>query len=142
MATRSTNPHRLDPYKNFKFRVKFEGRPVAGVARVTGLTARKLPGLQKYPNLTFKRGMTRDTDFQKWATSKSHSRRDLVIEVYDEAGKLDKAFKVHRGYVCKFEAPDLNARASDIGVESLTLEHEGVELMAPGRPRPAGARPT
>jgi T4-like virus tail tube protein gp19 len=135
MATRSTNPHRFDPYKNFKFRVKIDGRPVAGVARVSGLTARKLPGVRKYPNLTLKRGMTRDAKFQKWATAMSDSRKDVVIEIYDETGKLERAYRVYRGWVFKYQSSDLNASANEVGIESLTLHNEGIEVIAGGRRR-------
>lgn len=129
MAARSTNPHRFDPYKNFKFRVKIDGRIVAGAVRVTGLTARKLPGIQKYPNVTLKRGLTHDAEFQKWAAGKSHSRKDVVVEIYDEAGKLAKSYKVHRVWVSKYQSSDLKAGANEVGIEMLTLENEGIELV-------------
>jgi phage tail-like protein len=130
MATRSANTHRFDPYKNFKFRVKFGGRIVAGVSRVTGLTAaaRKLRGLRKYPNLTLKRGMTRDAAFRKWMTSRPRTRKDIVVEIYDADGTFEKAYKVSRGWISKVQAPDLSAGANDVGIETLTLEHEGLTL--------------
>jgi len=54
-----------------------------------------------------------------------------VIEVYDETGTLSKAYRVHRGWVSKYEASDLKAGANEVGIESLTLENEGVEVMRP-----------
>ena len=133
MAKFSTNAHRFDPYKNFKFLVKIDGRPVAGVVNVTGLTgaARKLRGIQKYPNVTLKRGVTSDTKFLKWATALSDSRREVVIEIYNAAGTLEKAYKVHRGWVSKYEAANLDARGNEVAIESLTLAHEGIEVMRP-----------
>ena len=130
MAKFSTNPHRFDPYKNFKFRVKINGRPVAGAAHVSGLSsARKLTGLRKYPNLTMKRGITGSAAFLRWATNLSGSRKDLVIEIRGERGTVDRALRIHRGWVSRIEASSLNARANEVGIESLTLEHEGIELM-------------
>ena len=131
MAKSTTNPHRFDPYKNFKFLVKIAGRPVAGIAAVTGLkvSVRKLPGIRKYPNLTLKRGMTRNAKFLKWATALSDSRLDVVIEIHDAAGRLEKAYKVHRGWVSKYEAATLKASGNEVAIESLTLAHEGIEMM-------------
>ena len=134
MVTRSTNPHsasphRFDPYKNFKFRVKIDGRPVAGVARVSGLTVRRLPGIRKYPSVTLKRGMTRDPDFQKWATAMSGFRKDVVIEICDDIGKVERAYRVCGSWVSKYQPSDLNARTNEVGIDSLTLENEGLELL-------------
>jgi phage tail-like protein len=85
MAIFPANPTRLDPYKNFKFRVYFAGRTdaVAGVSKITGLkrmtevvehreggnpsTAHKSPGRTKYEAITLERGVTQDTDFEAWA---------------------------------------------------------------------------
>ena len=35
MAQFTVNPQRFDPYKNFKFRVKWDGRYVAGISKVS-----------------------------------------------------------------------------------------------------------
>ncbi len=83
MAQFSVNPQRFDPYKNFKFRVKWDGRYVAGVSKVSALkrttevvehreggdpsTGRKSPGRTKYEAITLERGVTHDTEFEKWA---------------------------------------------------------------------------
>ena len=129
------NPHRFDPYKNFKFRVKIGGRIVAGVAGIRGLARarRKLRGLQKYPNVTLKRGLTRDAGFKKWATAGFKGRKGVVIETFVAAGRLTQSYKVRRGWVSKYEASDLKAGANDVGIESLTLEHEGVDVVKPRR---------
>src|SRR5215210_2234427 len=118
MAQFSVNAKRLDPYKNFKFRVKWEdGRYVAGVSKISALrrttevvehregadasTVRKAPGRTKYEPIALERGVTHDTEFEQWA-NKVHNlggsagseaslrdfRKDLVIEMYNEAGQL------------------------------------------------------
>jgi phage tail-like protein len=83
VAQFSVNPQRFDPYKNFKFRVKWDGRYVAGISKVSALkhstdvvehreggdpsTSRKSPGRRKYEGITLERGVTHDTEFEKWA---------------------------------------------------------------------------
>jgi phage tail-like protein len=157
MAQFSVNARRLDPYKNFKFRVKWDGRYVAGVSKVGALkrstevvehrnggdpsTSRKSPGRSKYEAITLERGVTHDTEFEKWAnkvwnfgsglgkeTSLKDFRKDLIIEMYNEAGQLAIAYKVYRCWVSEFQAlPDLDANANAVAIQTLKLENEGWE---------------
>lgn len=157
MAQFSVNARRLDPYKNFKFRVKWDGRYVAGVSKVGALkrstevvehrnggdpsTTRKSPGRNKYEAITLERGVTHDTEFEKWAnkvwnygsglgaeTSLKDFRKDIIIEVYNEAGQLVLAYKVYRCWVSEFQAlPDLDANANAVAIQTLKLENEGWE---------------
>ena len=157
MAQFSVNARRLDPYKNFKFRVKWDGRYVAGVSKVGALkrstevvehrnggdpsTSRKSPGRSKYEAITLERGVTHDTEFEKWAnkvwnfgsglgkeTSLKDFRKDLIIEMYNEAGQLAIAYKVYRCWVSEFQAlPDLDANANAVAIQSIKLENEGWE---------------
>lgn len=157
MAKFSTNTHRFDPYKNFKFRVKWEGRYVAGVSKVGALkrstevvshreggdpsTVRKSPGQVKYEPITLERGVTHDTEFEKWANkvwnygsglgsevSLKDFRKDIIIEVYNEAGQVVIAYKVFRCWVSEYQAlPDLDASANAIAIQTIKLENEGWE---------------
>jgi phage tail-like protein len=157
MAQFKTNALRFDPYKNFKFRVKWDGKYVAGVSKVGALkrstevvehrvggdpsTSRKSPGRTKYEAITLERGVTHDTEFEKWAnkvwnygaglgkeTSLKDFRKDLIIEVYNEAGQLALAYKVFRCWVSEFQAmPDLDANANAVAIQTLKLENEGWE---------------
>ena len=157
MAQFSINARRLDPYKNFKFRVKWDGKYVAGVAKVGALkrstevvehrnggdpsTSRKSPGRSKYEAITLERGVTHDTEFEKWANkiwnfgsglgkevSLQDFRKDIIIEVYNEAGQLALAYKVYRCWVSEFQAlPDLDANANAVAIQTLKLENEGWE---------------
>ena len=157
MAQFSVNARRLDPYKNFKFRVKWDGRYVAGVSKVGALkrstevvehrnggdpsTSRKSPGRSKYEAITLERGVTHDTEFERWAnkvwnfgsglgkeTSLKDFRKDLIIEMYNEAGQLAIAYKVYRCWVSEFQAlPDLDANANAVAIQSIKLENEGWE---------------
>jgi phage tail-like protein len=157
MAQFTVNPQRFDPYQNFKFRVRWDGRPVAGVSKVGALkrttevvehreggdpsTSHKSPGRTKYEPITLERGVTHDTEFERWAnrvwnygsglgmeTSLKNFRKDLIIEVYNEAGQLAIAYKIYRAWVSEYQAlPDLDANANAVAIETLKLEHEGWE---------------
>ena len=157
MAQFTVNTARLDPYKNFKFRVKWDGHYVAGLSKCGALkrttevvehreggapsTAHKSPGRTKYEAITLERGVTHDTDFEQWANkvwnftggpgaevSLKDFRKDLIIEVYNEAGQLAIAYKVFRAWVSEFQAlPDLDANANAVAIQHIKLENEGWE---------------
>lgn len=151
------NPHRLDPYKNFKFRIKWDGQHVYGVSKLTGLkrttdvvehreggdpsTTHKSPGLTKYEPITLERGLTQDNAFKDWADKVWHYgagmgsevaladfRKDIYLECYNEAGQLVIAYKVYRCWVSEYEAlPDLDANTGGIAIERIKIEYEGFE---------------
>ena len=157
MAQFTVNPTRFDPYKNFKFRVKWDGRYVAGISKVGGLkrttkvvehreggdpsTSRKSPGRTTYDGLTLDRGVTHDLEFEKWAnkiwhfggglgseTSLKDFRKDLILELYNEAGQLVIAYKIYRCWVSEYQAlPDLDAGADAVAIQHIKLENEGWE---------------
>ena len=151
------NPHRHDPYKQFKFRVKWDGRYVAGVSRISPLrratevirhrdggdpsTSRKSPGRTEYDAITLERGVTHDLDFEQWANkvwnlgaglggevSLADFRKDIVLELYNEAGQLVIAYDVFRCWVSEWQAlPELDANAGAIAIQHIKLENEGWE---------------
>jgi phage tail-like protein len=157
MATFSVNSTRFDPYKNFKFRVKWDGKYVAGVSKCTALkrttelvehreggdpnSSRKSPGRTKYEAITLERGVTHDPEFEKWANkvwnygsglgqevSLQDFRKNLIIEVMNEAGQTAIAYKVYRCWVSEFQAQaDLDANANAVLIQSIKLENEGWE---------------
>ena len=168
MAKFSVNAQRFDPYKNFKFRVKWDGRYVAGISKVGALkrstemiehreggdpsTARKSPGRTKFEAITLERGVTHDTEFEKWANkvwnygsglgaevSLKDFRKDIIIEVYNEAGQLALAYRVYRCWVSEYQAlPDLDANGNAVALQHIKLENEGwerdYEVPEPGEP--------
>jgi phage tail-like protein len=157
MAQFSVNTQRFDPYKNFKFRVRWDGRYVAGVSKVGGLkrttevvkhrdggdpsTSRKSPGRTEYEAITVERGVTHDREFEQWANkiwnlgsglgtevSLRDFRKDIIIELYNEAGQLAIAYKVFRCWVSEYQAlADLDANANSVLIQHLKLENEGWE---------------
>lgn len=157
MAQFNVNATRFDPYKNFKFRIMWDGRHVAGVSKVSALkrttelvehreggdfsTSHKSPGRSKYEPITLERGVTHDPEFEAWANkvwnkagkegaevSLKDFRKDITIELYNEAGQKVLAYKVTRAWVSEYQAlPDLDANANAVALEHLKLEHEGFE---------------
>jgi len=157
MAQFTVNTTRFDPYKNFKFRVKWDGHYVAGLSKCSALkrttevvehreggdpsTSHKSPGRNKYEAITLERGVTHDVDFEQWANkvwnfgsglgkevSLKDFRKDLLIEVYNEARQLALAYKVYRAWVSEFQAlPDLDANANAVAIQHIKLENEGIE---------------
>ena len=149
------NPTRLDPYKNFKFRVKWDGRYVAGISRVSQLrrstevvehreggdpsTGRKSPGRTKYEAITLERGVTHDLEFEQWANkvwnfgagfgsevSLADFRKDVILDFFNEAGQKVISYHIYRCWVSEFQAlPDLDANANAVAIQHLKLENEG-----------------
>jgi phage tail-like protein len=168
MAQFTVNPRRFDPYKNFKFRVKWDGRYVLGVHKVGALkrstevvehrdggdpsSSRKSPGRTKYEAVTLERGVTHDTEFERWAkkvwnygtglgaeVSLKDFRKDLILEVYNDAGQLALAYKLYRCWPSDFQTlSDLDANANAVAIESIKLENEGwerdTEVREPSEP--------
>jgi phage tail-like protein len=168
MAQFTVNADRLDPYKNFKFRVSWDGRYVAGVSKVSALkrttevvkhrdggdpsSSLKSPGRTEFDAITLERGVTHDKEFEQWANkvwslgaglgseaSLKDFRKNILIEVYNEAGQLALTYKVFRCWVSEFQAlPDLDANANAVAIQHLKLENEGwirdAEVQEPGEP--------
>jgi phage tail-like protein len=155
MVQFSVNPLRFDPYKNFKFRVKWDGRYVAGVSKMGALkrttevvkhreggdpsSSRKSPGKTEHEAVVLERGVTHDLEFEKWAnkvwnfgaglgmeTSLQDFRKDVVVEVYNEAGQLALAYHLFRCWVSEYQAlPEMDANANAVAIQTLKLENEG-----------------
>ena len=153
----SVNATRFDPYKNFKFRVKWDGRYVAGISRVSALRrvteviehreggdpspSRKSPGRTRFEPIVLERGVTHDAEFEAWAnkvwqvgagpgseSSLKDFRKDILIELHNEAGQLVIAYKVYRCWVSEFQAlPDLDGNLSSVAIQAITLQNEGWE---------------
>src|SRR5947209_993857 len=160
MAQFSVNPQRFDPYKNFKFRVKWDGRYVAGVSKVSMLkrttevvkhreggdpsSSRKSPGRTEYEPVTLERGVTHDGESEAWANkvwrvgagpgtevSLKDFRKDVILEVYNEAGLKVLAYKLYRCWVSEYQAlPDVDANANAVAIQHIKLENEGWERDA------------
>ena len=153
----TVNTHRFDPYQNYRFRVKWDGRYVAGITKVSSLrrttevvkhreggdpsSSRKLPGRTEYEAITLERGVTHDVEFERWAnkvstygaglgseTSLKDFRKDLIIELLNEAGQVAMAYKIYRCWVSEYQAlPDLDSGGNAVPLAHIKLEHAGWE---------------
>lgn len=149
------NAHRYDPYKNFKFRVLWDGRTVLGVSKVSALkrttevvkhrdggdnsTDHKSPGRTSYEAITLERGVTHDLEFEKWANlihayggdplmDLAHYKKELTLEVLNERGHVAKRYFLHGCWISEFTAmPDLDANANAVAIENVKVELEGWE---------------
>jgi phage tail-like protein len=157
MAEFTANATRFDPYQNFKFRLKWDGRYVAGISKCSALkrttevvehreggdpsTGRKSPGRTKFEAITLERGVTHDLDFEAWAAkvwqigaglgaevSLKDFRKDVTLDFYNEAGQLAISYKIYRAWVSEYQAlPDLDANANAVAIQHIKLENEGWE---------------
>ena len=153
----SVNASRFDPYKNFKFRVKWDNKYVAGISKMSPLrrttevvehreggdpsTSRKSPGRTNFDSITLERGVTHDAAFEDWVNrvwklgagpgsevALADFRKDIIIDFFNEAGQKVLSYKVYRCWVSEYQAlPDLDANADSVAIESIRLENEGWE---------------
>lgn len=157
MAEFPVNPTRFDPYKNFKFRIKWDGRYVAGISKVSALkrttevvkhreggdpsTSRKFPGRTEYDPVTLERGVTQDLEFEQWANKVwlSHAglggevsladfRKDIILDFFNEAGQRALSYKIYRCWVSEYQAlPELDANSTAVAIQLIVLQNEGWE---------------
>lgn len=155
MALFEKNPTRFDPYKNFKFRIKWDNDYVLGVSKISGLkrttevikhreggdpsSSRKMPGRTEYEALSLEEGVTHSKTFEQWAnkvwnfggglgaeSSLADFRKDITIEMYNEAGQLVISYNVFRCWVSEYQPlPDLDANANAVAIRTIKLENEG-----------------
>lgn len=155
MAKFTVNTHRFDPYRNFKFKVKWDGKYVAGLSKCSALkktiemtewreggdpsTSFKLPGKTSYDAITLEAGLTHDAAFEEWANlvnnfqgdaamSLKNFRRDITIDVFNEAGQKVISYNVSRCWVSEYQAlPELDAAGNAVAIQTIKLENEGWE---------------
>lgn len=151
----SVNTSRIDPYKNFKFRVAWDGQVVAGVSKVSALkrttevvshreggdvsTPRHSPASSKFDPITLERGITFAPEFEAWANlvystegdgavSLAGLRKNISIEMLNLQGTVVKRYNVFRCWVSEYTAlPELDANANAIAFETIILQNEGFE---------------
>jgi phage tail-like protein len=149
----STN--RFDPYRTFRFRVKWDNQYVAGLTKMGALkrttemveyheagvniTGHKLPGKTTYTAVTLEAGVTYDTAFEDWAnlvndfashsiTSLGEFRKNITLDVFNEAGQKALSYNLYRCWVSEYQAlPDLDAGANAVAITTIKLEYEWFE---------------
>ncbi|MET8051920.1 MULTISPECIES: phage tail protein [unclassified Streptosporangium] len=153
MAKFTVNAHRFDPYRNFKFRIKIDNQYVAGLSKCSALrrttevtqwreagdpsTSRQLPGKTRYEPVTLEAGVTHDTTFESWANlvhnfqgdaagSLKGFRKDIIIDVYNEAGQKAISYTLFRCWVSEYQAlPELDAGANAVAIQHIVVQNEG-----------------
>jgi phage tail-like protein len=165
-ANTETPETRNDPYKNFRFRLKWDGRYVAGVSKVSPLKRttqvvahraqgdpskpRLIPAQSEHEPITLERGVTHDVAFELWANkvwdyrnaaiddrpgdagnqqpSLNDFRKDIILEVYNEAGQKVAVYNIHRCWPSEFKSdPEFDANGNAVAIEHIKLENEGWE---------------
>jgi phage tail-like protein len=174
MAQFTKQPLRFDPYKGFKFRLKFGNSSsyVAGISKMNALrritaavehreggdpsSPYKSPGLTKFEPVTLERGVTHDTDFEEWASkvwnfhggpgaesSLKDFRKDITIDVFNEAGQKVISYQIFRCWVSEYQAlGDFDSNANAVLIQHIKLEHEGfLRDLSVKEPEPAQFNP-
>lgn len=139
-----------NPYSAFNFTVEIDGEQVAAFQEVSGLesentpieyregadamnTVRKLPGIEKYPNLTLKRGITGSLYLWEWRKEARDGSglfppvRDVVIHLQDEKHENVYKWKLINAWCCKVTGPTLNATGNEIAVETVELAYDRLD---------------
>jgi phage tail-like protein len=152
----TVNSHRLDPYKNFKFRVIWDNQPVAGLSKMSAVKRitevvewreaggpsiiRKMPGRSKFEPITLEAGLTHDTQFLAWANQLNNPqgdaamslvnyRKEVTIEVLNMQGTAALAIKLRRAWASEFQMlPEMDANANAVAIQMLKLEYEGFAI--------------
>ena len=155
MARMTPQTNRFDPYRTFRFKVKWDGQYVAGLSKMGALkrttemvefreageniTSRKLPGKTSFQAVTLEAGITYDTAFEDWAnlvndfashslTSLGEFRKNITVDVFNEAGQKAISYNLYRCWVSEYQAlPDLDANANAVAIQHIKLENEGWE---------------
>jgi len=153
MAKFTVNAHRFDPYRNFKFKVKWDNQYVAGLSKCSALkkttevtdwreggdpsVSRKLPGKTSYEAITLEAGVTHDVAFEDWANkvnnfsgdadmSLKDFRKDVTIDVFNLQGVKVFSYNVYRCWVSEYQAlPELDAGGNAVMIRTVKLENEG-----------------
>jgi len=150
------NAHRYDPYRTFMFQVVIDGKPVAGLKKMSVLKKsteavkwrsagdpaheRVMPGGTSYEPVTLEQGLTHDPMFENWANlvnniqgnaamSLVNYRKDIVINVLNLQGTVAMSYKLYRAWVSEFQAlPEFDAGTMNaVGIQTITVQHEGWE---------------
>ena len=155
MARMTPQTTRFDPYRTFRFKVKWDGQYVAGLSKMGALkrttemvefreageniTSRKLPGKTSVQAVTLEAGITYDTAFEDWAnlvndfashsiTSLGEFRKNITVDVFNEAGQKAISYNLYRCWVSEYQAlPDLDAGANAVAITTIKLEFEWFE---------------
>ncbi len=137
------------PYGKFRYRVEIDGLDAGGFSEVTGFDASidvmeyregdmvqtplKIPGLKKYGNITLKKGLTDSLVMYEWlitGVDGAVDRKTITITSLDEAEQPVASWQVINAWPIKYTAPDFNATASEVAIETIEIAHEGMTRVS------------
>ncbi len=137
------------PYANFRYMVEIDGLEAGGFSEVSGFdasidvieyregdmvdTPSKMPGLKKYGNITLKQGVTDSTVMYDWimlGVEGEVERKTLTITLLDATGAATASWQVINAWPTRYQAPDFNASASEVAIETLEIAHEGMTRVS------------
>ncbi len=143
---------RVNPYSAFNFVVEIDGAPIAAFQEVSGLdsentpieyregadamnTTRKLPGIEKYTNLTLKRGITGNLYLWEWRKQVRDGGdafppiRNVVIQLQDDKHESVFKWRLTNAWCCKLTGPSLNAKSNEIAIETMELAYDRLDIV-------------
>jgi phage tail-like protein len=143
---------RLDPFRNFRYRLVIDQLEEAGFSEVTigdlstdpieyregdeKTTVRKIKGLNKYGNITLKWGMTNSKVLADWHQDvvddkkfTQQARKTVYIHVLSEAGEIAATFEIIYAWPHKYDPSDLNAKGNEVAIDLLELCNEGIKRI-------------
>ena len=137
------------PYANFRYMVEIDGLEAGGFSEVSGFdasidvieyregdmvdTPSKMPGLKKYGNITLTQGVTDSTVMYDWimlGVEGEVERKTLTITLLDATGAATASWQVINAWPTRYQAPDFNASASEVAIETLEIAHEGMTRVS------------
>lgn len=93
----------------------------------------KMPGLQKYSNITLKRGVfAGDNEFFNWMNTvkmNTIERRDITISLLNENHEPVMVWKVKNAWPTKIQSTDLKSDGNEVAIESMEIVHEGLRIQ-------------
>ena len=142
---------RIDPYRNYRFRVEIDGIQTAAFSEATipdsstdpveyregtdPTTQRKLSGLTKYGNITLKKGLTDSMELYEWRkkveqTGAAGARKNIYLILIDEAGDDKARWDIVEAWPTKYDPSDFSAKGNEVVIETIEIVHEGVTRVS------------
>ena len=137
------------PYAKFRYKVEIDGLEAGGFSEASGFdasidvieyregdmvqTPMKLPGLKKYGNITLKQGVADSMVMYEWMIAGVEGeveRKTITITILDETETATASWQVINAWPAKYTAPDFNATASEVAIETLEIAHEGMTRVS------------
>lgn len=137
------------PHGRFRYKVEIDGLDAGGFSEVSGFdlsidvmeyregdsvqTPMKMPGLRKYSNIVLKQGLADSMVLYDWITTGvdgAVERKTITITLLDEEEAPAASWQVINAWPTRYTAPDFDARASEVAIETLEIAHEGMTRVS------------